>query len=205
MSNVFEDIRYDVKNWWWFLISGLLFIGAGIATYAWPANAYVSLSILFSILMVSSGFTQIFFSASNSAVLKGWGWILVSGIIDLALGTYLLIHPVVTIVTLPYFVGFWLIIRSFYIMGASFDLRSFNVKGWGWLLFGGIVLLILGGVIVYNPAIGIVSIVAVSGSAFIVGGFMNIYLAFRLKDIKAQATKVKAAVNKVTGEFKKAG
>jgi uncharacterized membrane protein HdeD (DUF308 family) len=205
MSNVIQDIRYDVKNWWWFLVSGLLFIAAGIAVFAWPANAYVSLSILFSILMVSSGFSQIFFSVSNRNILKGWGWVLVSGIIDVVLGTYLLVYPAVTLVTLPYFVGFWLIIRSFYIMGASIDLRSFNVKGWGWLLFGGIVVLALGAFIVYYPVAGVVSIVAMSGSAFVVGGFLNIYLGFQLKDIKAQAARVKEVVNKVTDGYKKVG
>ena len=205
MSNVIQDIRYDVKNWWWFLVSGLLFIAAGVAVFAWPANAYVSLSILFSILMVSSGFSKIFFSTSNSNILKGWGWILVSGIIDVALGTYLLIYPAVTLVTLPFFVGFWLIIRSFYLMGASIDLRSFDVKGWGWLLFGGIVVLILGGFIVYYPAAGVVTILAVAGTAFIVGGFMNIYLAFQLKAVKTEVDKVKDTVNKITGEYKKVG
>jgi uncharacterized membrane protein HdeD (DUF308 family) len=205
MSNVIDGIRYDVKNWWWFLVSGLIFVAAGIGIYASPADGYVSLSILFSLMMVTSGFSQIFFAASNSGILRGWGWVLTSGIIDLALGTYLLLYPVVTMATLPYFVGFWLIIRSFYVMGTSFDLKNLGVTGWGWLLFGGILLLIFGGVIVYYPAAGVVSIIAFSGSAFIIGGFMNIYLAFQLKNVKAQATKVKDAVNKLTGEFKKAG
>ena len=210
MNNVIEDIRYNVKNWWWFLVSGLLFIAAGLAVFAWPANAYVSLNILLSLLMVGSGFSQIFFSVSNRNILNGWGWVLVSGImpvsgiIDVAFGTYLLIYPGVTLVTLPYFAGFWLIIKSLYIMGASIDLRSLNVKGWGWLMFGGIVVLALGAVIVYYPVAGVVSIIAISGSAFVVGGFLNIYLGFQLKNIKAQVTRVKKVVNKVTDGFKKA-
>jgi uncharacterized membrane protein HdeD (DUF308 family) len=183
MSNVVESIRSDVKNWWWFLITGLLFIGAGIAIFMKPTEGYVGLSILFSVMMISSGFSQIFFSTGNSNVLRGWGWILVSGIIDLALGTYLLIYPVVTMATLPYFVGFWLIFRSFYIMGSSFDLKSLNADGWGWLLFGGIVMLVLGFLVVYYPAAGAVSIIAASGAAFIVGGILNIYFAFQLKSL----------------------
>lgn len=183
MSNVVESIRSDVKNWWWFLITGLLFIGAGIVIFMKPADGYVGLSILFSIMMISSGFSQIFFSAGNSDILRGWGWILVSGLIDLALGTYLLIYPVVTMATLPYFVGFWLIFRSFYIMGSSFDLKAFNAGGWGWLLFGGIIMLVLGFLVIYYPAAGVVSIIAVSGSAFIVGGFLNIYFGFQLKSL----------------------
>src|SRR4030095_5271593 len=205
MSNLIEDIQYNVKNWWWFLVSGLLFIATGIVIYTWPVASYVSLSIVFSILMISNGFSQIVFASANSKLLTGWGWILVSGIIDLALGTYLLVYPVVTMVTLPYFVGFWLVFRSFYLMGTAFDLQALAVKGWGWFLFGGILVMVLGGVILYYPAAGVVSIIAFSGSAFIIGGFMNIYLAFQLKNVKAQATKVKDDGNKLTAEFKKAG
>jgi uncharacterized membrane protein HdeD (DUF308 family) len=204
MSSVLENVYYDVKNWWWFVLSGLLFVAAGVAIYAWPSEGYASLSILFSLLMISSGFSQIFFSASNSGILRGWGWILVSGIIDLALGTYLLVYPTVTMATLPYFVGFWLIFRSFFVMGSSFDLQNLGAPGWGWLLFGGIVMLILGGVIVYYPAAGVVSIIAVSGSAFIVGGILNIYMGFQLKSVKGDATKIKSTVGQMKEDYKKA-
>ena len=204
MSNLIEDIQYNVKNWWWFLVSGILFIATGIAIYASPVASYVSLSILFSILMISNGFSQIVFAFANSKLLKGWGWILVSGIIDLALGIYLLLYPAVTMVTLPFFVGFWLIFRSFYLMGISFDLKALGVSRWGWLLFGGILMLVLGGVIVYYPAAGVVSIVAFSGSAFTIGGFMNIYLAFLLKGVKGEVNQVRKTAGSITGSFKKA-
>jgi uncharacterized membrane protein HdeD (DUF308 family) len=204
MSNLIEDIQNNVKNWWLFLISGLLFIATGIAIYAWPVASYVSLSIVFSILMLSNGFSQIVFASDNSKLLRGWGWILVSGIVDVALGTYLLVYPTVTMVTLPYFVGFWLIFRSFYLMGTAFDLQALGVRGWGWFLFGAILVLVLGGVIVYYPAAGVVSIIAFSGSAFILGGFMNIYLGFLLKAVKGDVNEIKKAVGSVTGSFKKA-
>jgi uncharacterized membrane protein HdeD (DUF308 family) len=204
MSNLIEDIRYNVKNWWLFLVSGLFFIATGIAIYAWPLASYVSLSIVFSILMLCNGFSQIVFASDNSKLLRGWGWILVSGIIDVALGTYLLVYPTVTMVTLPYFVGFWLIFRSFYLMGTALDLNALGVRGWGWFLSGAILVLVLGGVIVYYPAAGAISIVAFSGSAFIVGGFMNIYLGFLLKAVKGDVNEIKKAVGSVTGSFKKA-
>ena len=204
MENVLENLRYDVKNWWWYVINGLLFIATGIAIYARPAEGYLGLSILFSLVMISTGFSQIFFSTANSNVLKGWGWILVSGILDLALGGFLLWYPGLTMVTLPYFVGFWLIFRAFNLMGTSFDLKNLNVSGWGWLLFGGLVILVCGGIIIYYPAAGVISIIAVSGSAFIVGGILNIYAAFQLKTLKNEVGQIRDTVNKIKGEFKHA-
>lgn len=204
MNNILENIRYDVKNWWWFLISGILFIVAGFVIYAKPAEGYLSLSIFFSLVMIGSGFSQIFFSTSNSNTLKGWGWILASGILDVALGTFLFAYPVLTMVTLPYFVGFWLIIRSFYLMGASFDLKNMKIGGWGWLLFGGILLLASGFLVLYYPAAGVISIIAVSGSAFIIGGVMNLFLAFQLKNLKREVGRIEESIGKVKGEFRHA-
>ena len=204
MSNVLENIRYDVKNWWWFLIMGILFIATGVIIYARPVEGYVGLSVLFSVVMISSGISQIFFSTANSSVLKGWGWVFVSGLIDFALGTYLFIYPVVTMATLPYFVGFWLVFRAFSIMGFSFDLKDLNVRGWGWVLFGGLVTLIGGGLIIYYPAAGVVGIIAASGSAFIVAGFLNIYVGFQLKSLKTNVDQIPDKVNKIKGELKHA-
>ena len=204
MSNILENIRYDVKNWWWFLIMGILFIATGVIIYARPAEGYVGLSVLFSVVMISSGISQMFFSTANSNVLKGWGWVFVSGLIDLALGTYLFMYPVVTMATLPYFVGFWLVFRAFSIMGLSFDLKNLNVSGWGWVLFGGLLTLVGGGLTIYYPAAGVVGIIAVSGSAFIVAGLLNIYVAFQLKSLKADVGQIRDTVSKIKGEFKHA-
>jgi uncharacterized membrane protein HdeD (DUF308 family) len=204
MSNIFQTIRSDIKNWWWFLITGIIFIIGGIAIYVRPLEGYLSLSILFSLIMISSGLGQLFFSASNSNILKGWGWILVSGILDLAIGVYLLAYPLLTMATLPYFVGFWLVFRAFYLMGASFDLKSWKIDGWGWLLFGGLIVMALGFLVIYYPAAGVVGIIAASGSAFIVGGCMNIYLAFQLKGMKGQLDRLQGAIGIKSGELKHA-
>jgi len=204
MSNVLEAIRSDVKNWWWYLVTGIIFIVAGIAIYAKPLDGYAGLSVLFSVVILSSGFSQIFFSLANNGILRGWGWILVSGILDVAIGTYLRMYPLVTMATLPYFVGFWLVIRSFYLMGASFDLKDLRAGGWGWLLFGGLVVMVLGFLVIYYPAAGVVGIIAVSGSAFIIGGFLNIYLAFQLKNLKTDVSQLQGAIGKIKSEYKHA-
>jgi len=199
MSTILETINTSVKNWRWFIIKGLLMIVAGAAIFARPAEGYVSLSILFSVIIIAIGFTQIFFAVGNKGVLKGWGWTLASGIIDVLIGGYLISFPVVTMATLPFILGFWLMFRSFYLIGASIDLQSLGAPGWGWLLAGGILLVILSLVILYYPAAGAVSIIACSGSAFIVGGIFNVVLAFKLKEIKKDVKEFEGKIKHATG------
>ena len=187
MGTLLETVGSGIKNWWWFLIKGLLLIATGIAIFARPVAGYVGLSILLAIVIISSGVTQIMFATSNKTLLKGWGWTLVSGILDLAIGIYLAMYPAVTMATLPFFVGFWLIYKSFYLMGASFDLSDLGLSGWGWLFFGGVLVLLSGFYVIYYPVDGALGIVAVSGTAFILAGILYSILSFKLKDIKVAA------------------
>lgn len=191
MSTILGTLTTDVRNWWWFIVKGLLLIIAGVAIFARPLEGYAGLSVLFSVVMLGVGLAQIFFASSNSDVLKGWGWTLASGILDVVIGIYLLTFPLVTMATLPFILGFWLLFRSFYIIGASFDLKDFGVTDWGWLLFGGILSSILGCLVLYYPGAGAISITYVSGSAFIVAGIFNLYLSVKLKAMKKAVTEVK--------------
>ena len=174
----------SIKNWWWFIIKGILFIVAGVAVLSKPVEGYVGLSVLFSIVILAIGISQVVFSTSNRQSLPGWGWTLASGIIDIAIGLYLVAFPIITLATLPYFVGFWLLFRSFYIMGASFDFNALQIPGWGWLFAGGLLLLILSSLILYYPLAGAVGIVAVTGAAFLMGGLLSIVMAFKFRNIK---------------------
>jgi uncharacterized membrane protein HdeD (DUF308 family) len=180
-----------VRNWWLFLIKGLLLLAAGVAILLRPAEGYLGLSVLFSVVIFCVGFAQIVFALANRQSLSGWGWTLASGIIDLAIGIYLITFPGVSMATLPFFVGFWLMLRSFYFMGIAFDLHSAGVKGWGWVLTSGILTLIFSWLVLFFPLAGAVSIVYYSAAAFIVGGIAATVLAFKLQGVKGDVTALK--------------
>lgn len=173
-----------VKNWWWFIVKGLVFLIAAIAVACNPLEGYVGLSVLFSVVMLVSGISQVAFAISNSGVIPGWGWTLVSGALDLLIGIYLVMFPLVSMATLPLFIGFWLLFRSFYLMGVSFDLRSLHVPGWGGLLAGSILLALLSFGMLCYPVAGALGIITFSVAAFGLGALLNIIFAFQLRKVK---------------------
>ena len=73
-------------GFWWALISAVLGIVVGIMLLASPLRALVPLTILLVAFFIIEGITTIMFSLEHKRELSGrWGWMLVSGIVDLIL------------------------------------------------------------------------------------------------------------------------
>ena len=97
----FKSIRRSVKHWYIPLILGILFILCGIGVIISPQDSYLTLSILFSLSFLISGITESFFALQNTKTLNGWGWYLVSGLISLIMGIFLLMYPALSMFILP--------------------------------------------------------------------------------------------------------
>jgi uncharacterized membrane protein HdeD (DUF308 family) len=73
-------------GFWWSLLSALLGIAAGAVLLLWPVSGIVSLTILLIAFFIIEGVISIMYAVEHKRELSGqWGWMLVSGIIDLVL------------------------------------------------------------------------------------------------------------------------
>jgi uncharacterized membrane protein HdeD (DUF308 family) len=73
-------------GFWWSLISGLLGIVVGILLLTRPLTGAVSLTLLLISFFIIEGLASIMFALDHKRELTGqWGWMLVSGIVDLLL------------------------------------------------------------------------------------------------------------------------
>ena len=172
----------SVRGWWWFLIKGIFFVITGIVILSGPVEAYVGSGILVCIPVLGIGISQLLFAITNREILPGWGWTLASGIIDLAAGFYVALFPIITLATLPFFAGFWLLFRSSYFIGISLDLQSYRRSGWGWLFAGGLVLMTLSCLTLYFPSDAATGFILWAGTAFLAGGVMSVVIAIKFRD-----------------------
>ena len=182
-SSILQTAKSSAKNWWLSLILGVLFILLGIWIFRTPAASYISLSLLFSISIFISGIFGITFAISNRKEMEGWGWYLAGGILDLVVGTLFVSIPLMTMAILPFYVGFWVLFRGVFGIGLSFQLKHFGAPNWGWLLFFGILTLLFSFLLLMNPVFAVLSIIVMTGIAFIVMGIFRIFLAFDLRKI----------------------
>jgi uncharacterized membrane protein HdeD (DUF308 family) len=73
-------------GFWWSLISALIGIAAGIVLLAWPLSGSVSLTLVLIAFFVIEGIATVLYAIEHRGQLSGrWGWMLVSGIVDLIL------------------------------------------------------------------------------------------------------------------------
>ncbi|MCL5129317.1 HdeD family acid-resistance protein [Algibacter sp. L4_22] len=172
-----------VKNWWISILLGILYLFAGFWVMKTPLESYITLSIIFSVLIFLSGVIQIAFSFSNKNKMKDWGWYLLGGFIDLIIGILLLTHPLMTMAILPLYIGFWLLFQSILSIGLSFQLKSVGTLGWGMLLFWSLITLLFSFLLLANPLFTGLSIVYVTAFALITAGCFRIFLGIHLKKV----------------------
>lgn len=76
----------NAPSFFWSLLSAILGIVVGVMFLLWPASGAVSLTLLLVAFFLLEGIATIMFSLSYRTELPGrWGWLLVSGLVDLVL------------------------------------------------------------------------------------------------------------------------
>jgi uncharacterized membrane protein HdeD (DUF308 family) len=80
-------------GFWWSLVSAILGIVVGFMLLAMPLSGIFSLTLLLIAFFIIEGVASIMFALEHKRELSGrWGWMLVSGIIDLVLAVLIFAH-----------------------------------------------------------------------------------------------------------------
>jgi uncharacterized membrane protein HdeD (DUF308 family) len=189
MTTFFQTITRSVKHWYIPLIIGIILIAAGIYVFMVPLETYLTLSVLFSISFIIIGLLDIFFSIRNHKILQGWGWYLVGGLISMAGGIILSIYPGISIVILPFVVGFTLLFFSFLLLGFSFEMKSLGILNWGNVAVLSVLGVIFSFMLLVRPLVSGISLVTITGVSFIIIGVSSIVLSFDLRKVKKMPEK----------------
>jgi uncharacterized membrane protein HdeD (DUF308 family) len=73
-------------GFWWSLLSAVVGIGAGIVLLAWPISGSISLTLVLIAFFVVEGIVTIMYAIDHRGQSSArWGWMLVSGVVDLIL------------------------------------------------------------------------------------------------------------------------
>ena len=177
MKRHFENLTAKagrvIRHWWLLMLAGILCVAAGIAVFVFPMESYMTLSIIFGVLMLITGAAPLIIASTSGNYLAMKGYVVVGGVLDLLLGIFLCVYPAVTVVLLPIMLGIWMMYHSIMIIAFGGDLDTFRINGSGWVMMGGILLLVLSFLVLVNPfSVGIATVIVLTGVALIVFGFL---------------------------------
>ena len=172
------------KLWWYTLLRGIILILLAFFVFRHPVNAILGVAVFIGISLLLTGIVQIGISFASRGVIPNWGWALAGGLIDILFGFVLLSNPALTAVSLPFVVGFWIILSGIMSFADSFQSKKEGNSLWGLSMLGGILSVIIGYFIMSDVIVGALTLTAWMGIGFAIAGIVNIVVGFKLKSLK---------------------
>jgi uncharacterized membrane protein HdeD (DUF308 family) len=170
------------NNFWWILtLAGGILIGLGIFCLASPLNAYIFFVHYAGITLALNGLLLVTLSYTSAKSYKEKEWLTVESVLDFFFAICLLFNPFMTFITFPFLIGPWMIGKGIVKTLASLKLK--NVKGWVFVCLGGILSILFGSVILYNPLERGTGITLSLGFYGLVMGALYVFESLRFKKL----------------------
>jgi uncharacterized membrane protein HdeD (DUF308 family) len=170
------------NNFWWLLtIAGGILILLGIFCLVSPLNAYIFFVHYSGITLALNGILLITVSYSGESSYKEKEWLFAESILDFFFAICLLFNPLMTFITFPFLIGPWMIGKGILKTLASFRLK--NIKGRFIIFTGGILSILFGSAIMYNPLDRGVGVTLFLGFYCLVMGSLYVFESLQFKKL----------------------
>ena len=177
-----EGERRLARSWKAIAAQGVLWMTCGVALIAWPEPGTRTLAVLMAGLALADGLMS-GYAAFAVQLLRGtrW-WLALEAVVAMTLGIALLAQPGLTSTSLLHAIAAWAVIRGILKVDAA---RRLPLSGGRelLLLWGGIVSLVFGLVMFFEPAGGALALFPLIAVFAIVTGVMQTVLALELRPL----------------------
>jgi uncharacterized membrane protein HdeD (DUF308 family) len=167
------------RNWWAIGLRGVLGILFGLIALFLPGATMLSLVLVFAAYTLVDGVFGIVSAVRAARQHERWGFLVLEGMVDIAAAAVAALWPAITVLAFVLLIALWAILTGILELAAAFRLEMED--GRGWLIFGGVVSLIYGALLLVAPMIGAVVLTWWLGVYALVFGVALVVLAFRLR------------------------
>lgn len=168
------------KNWWVFLLRGVLALIFGIIALFFPAPTFMSLVLVFGAFALVDGAFALASAFTSNAKSENWWWIILEGVVGIAIGLLTLIQPAAMGEAWLILIAAWAIVGGLLEIITAIRVRKL-IEGELWLILGGLLSVIFGVLVLLYPVGGAITIAVIIGAYAIIFGIMFIALALRLR------------------------
>ncbi len=166
-------------KWAWFFALGMLLLLFGFAVIMFPVAGTFAVEILFGIVLLVAGLTQVVLAFQA----RRWGGFLftfLAGLLYLVVGLLFLVYPLQGEITLTLLLGLALLIGGMFKIALAFKIKP-DVY-WEWLTFDGLLSLLLGALILGGwPSDAIWVIGLLFGIDLLFSGLSQLMIGFAAK------------------------
>lgn len=158
----------------WPIAWGVILIVCGILAVLMPEVAALATAVVFAWLLIIGGIGEIAYAVHTRGH-AGLGWKLASGILTLVLGIAILVLPLAGVASLALLVGAFLFVGG--ISRAMLAWRMRPLRGWGWVLFDGLLSIVIAVLIAAGwPQSSLAFIGLLTGFTLIITGVWRLML-----------------------------
>jgi uncharacterized membrane protein HdeD (DUF308 family) len=176
-------LRFFTRTWWTVALRGLLAVIFGVLALIWPQATVQALVLIFGVYVLFDGLFTTISAVVERRRYQRWGWVLVGGLLGIAIGVLALLWPDITAVALLYLIAANAILTGIFELVNAVELRR-HIEG-EWLLgLGGLLSVVFGVLLVVWPASGLMALTWLIGAYAVVFGVLLIVLGFKLRGLR---------------------
>lgn len=179
------------RNWWAFVIRGIVAIALGVLAFAYPGATLVALIAVFAAYAIFDGILAI---AAGISVDGGPRWMFIlGGILGIVIGVLTINRPDVTAVALVLLIGVWAIATGVSEAVAAYSFREVLENEW-LLAISGIVSVAFGALLIFAPGDGVLALLWLIGIYAIAAGILYIAAGLRLRSVNEKLQPLEKAM-----------
>ena len=193
-----------MKNLKWNLIlMSLLYLALGIFLLAVPGTALNIVCYALGAVVLLCAAVQLvrYFTASHKVFQSQFT--LISGLVCLGLGGFLLLRSDIVVRILPVVFGLFVLFDSLGRIQSALELRRCGYASWKWFILLALLSVVLGGIMIFDPFAAMETLVMGIGIILIVEGAFNlggaIYTALAIRRFNKLHPETQSMLESVTG------
>lgn len=184
MINYFKNLKAN------YTLSAVICVIIGVVLIIWPGTSTQIVCRVLGGVLIAYGIIQIIlylFARERTLYLQG---MLLLGIVFSVLGAWILVKPEAVIAAVPIIMGIIIIMHGLHNAIQAIDLKKMSYDKWWIALLFGILTIVLGAVLVYNPFSVVNTVVRVIGAFLVYDGLSDMWIISRIFKTRKNAQKI---------------
>jgi uncharacterized membrane protein HdeD (DUF308 family) len=174
------------SSWWALVLRGIAAILFGVLAFMWPGITLTVLVFLFGAYALVDGAFSIVAGIKSHGEYKRWWLLLIGGCLSVAAGVFAFLIPAMTALILLILIASWAIVTGIFQIAAAIQLRK-HIAGEWLLILSGVLSVLFGFLLLYNPAGGALAVVWLIGAYSVFFGLLLLIFGIKLRGLVRSA------------------